>query len=576
MTPFSIYLIKPTRYDDEGYPLQWWRSITPSNSLACVEGIVRDAVDRRVLGDNVDIRIVSLDEIHNKIAPARIIRDIRAKGGKALIGFVGVQSNQFPRTMDLAAPFRAAGLPVLVGGFHVSGCLAMLKDMPPDLIAAQATGVSFFAGEAEDGRIDEVLHDAYAGALKPIYNHLKNTPNLAGAPIPLLSENEIAKNINHYASFDLGRGCPYECSFCTIINVQGRKSRFRTPDDLERIISENAARGVNRFLITDDNFARNKLWESFLDRLIALRQQGMNIRLSMQVDTLAYKLKGFIEKSHLAGADQVFIGLESINADSLEAVKKRQNRLEDYREMFLAWKKYHFVITCGYIVGFPTDTYESILRDMETIKREFPIDTIYLNYLTPLPGSEDHRKMHDAGVWMDPDMNKYDLNHRVTHHERMTDAEWEAAYREAHASFYSFEHMETVLRRMFALGSNKKHTTVHRLLAYREAVRLEGCAMLEAGYVRIRRRTQRRAGLPLENPLVFYPRNAWRLVATNIRIFRTYWRLRQTMLSIFKDPERKNYRDRAIIDDGDDSALINASRTTEYSNRRRNRAHAAE
>ncbi len=70
-----------------------------------------------------------------------------------------------------------------------------------------------------------------------------------------------------------GRGCPYQCSFCTIINVQGRKSRFRTADDLERIVRENYAQGIKRFFITDDNFARNTNWEALFDRIIELREK---------------------------------------------------------------------------------------------------------------------------------------------------------------------------------------------------------------------------------------------------------------------------------------------------------------
>jgi hypothetical protein len=93
---FHIYLIKPTRYDDEGYPLQWWRSIIPSNSLACLAGIVEDALGRGVLA-GLDVQLEVIDEIHSKVSPARIIRDFRQGGGRGFIGLVGVQTNQFPR-----------------------------------------------------------------------------------------------------------------------------------------------------------------------------------------------------------------------------------------------------------------------------------------------------------------------------------------------------------------------------------------------------------------------------------------------------------------------------------------------
>lgn len=161
---------------------------------------------------------------------------------------------------------------------------------------------------------------------------------------------------------------------------------------------------------------------------------------------------------------------------------------------------------CGYIIGFPNDTKASILHDMEVLKKELAVDLLYMNYLTPLPGSEDHRTMLNAGVWIDPDMNKYDLKHRVTHHPRMSDQEWEEAYREAHASFYSFDHMKTVIRRLVALRSNKRLTTAKLLTGYREMVMLEGAAKLEGGLFRIKNRRQRRSGLPLEKPFVFYPK----------------------------------------------------------------------
>ena len=571
---FQIWLIKPTRYDDDGYPLQWWRSIIPSNSLACLNGIVGDALARGVLGD-IEADVHSIDEIHDHVDPARIIRDIQRHGGRGFIGLVGVQTNQYPRALDLAREFRKAGLPVSIGGFHVSGCISMLKELPPELVEAQTLGIGLFAGESEDGRIDEVLQDALHGQMKPLYNHLKITPNLDGAPIPLMPANQVAKNLTRYSSFDLGRGCPFECSFCTIINVQGRKSRFRSADDLEAIVRANAAQGVDRFFLTDDNFARNRNWEIFCDRLIALKDQGFPVRLIIQVDTLAHEIPNFIDKCVAAGADQIFIGLENVNADSLEGAKKRQNRVEDYRAMFLAWKRHPIFITCGYIIGFPNDTYDSVQRDIAILKDELAVDTIYLNYLTPLPGSEDHRRLHDAGIWMDPDLTKYDLNHRVTHHPRMSDEEWERAYRDAHRSFYDWEHMERIVKRLIALRSNKRFTTINRLVAYREAVRLEGVAKLESGYIRIKRRRQRRSDLPVELFVTFYAKYLAHTVVALGGTLITYARLRLMLRRAMRDPKRFDYVDRAITPvEAGDLHLLSDTRSTIYADRRREKAAA--
>ena len=113
-----------------------------------------------------------------------------------------------------------------------------------------------------------MLQDAYRGQLQPLYNYMKDLPDLTNQPLPILAEQHIRRTAGAMTSVDLGRGCPFQCSFCTIINVQGRKSRYRTPDDLERIIRENYAQNIKRFFVTDDNFARNRNWEAFLDRLI--------------------------------------------------------------------------------------------------------------------------------------------------------------------------------------------------------------------------------------------------------------------------------------------------------------------
>src|SRR5215475_3454497 len=135
---FHFVIIKPTHYDDDGYPIQWFRSAIPSNTLACLNGLAQDARQRNVLGPAVELRLYTYDETNRRVRPDRIIRLIRKQGGKALIGLVGVQSNQFPRAVDLAQPFLSAGFPVCIGGFHVSGCIAMLQDLPQDIRDAQA------------------------------------------------------------------------------------------------------------------------------------------------------------------------------------------------------------------------------------------------------------------------------------------------------------------------------------------------------------------------------------------------------------------------------------------------------
>ncbi|MGH6769936.1 MAG: B12-binding domain-containing radical SAM protein [Xanthobacteraceae bacterium] len=540
-------MIKPTHYDDDGYPIQWFRSAIPSNTLACLNGLAEDVCRRSILGPNVEIRLHTYDETNRRVRPDRIIKEIRRAGGRALIGMVGVQSNQFPRAVDLARVFRTAGLPVCVGGFHVSGCLAMLPELPPDIREAQALGISLFAGEAEEGRLDQLIQDAWNGTLAPLYNYMNDLPALTGEPPPILPQKHVRRTAGRMSSIDLGRGCPYQCSFCTIINVQGRKSRFRTPDDLERIIRENHQQGINRFFITDDNFARNRDWELLVDRMIHLRETEFpKLGFTIQVDTLCHKIPNFIEKTTRAGVRRVFIGLENINPDNLIGAKKRQNKITEYREMLQKWRNHGSITYAGYILGFPGDTKESIVRDVEIIKRELPLDILEFFILTPLPGSEDHKVLTQKGAWMDPDMNRYDLNHCVSHHPKMSDSELMEAYHAAWDTFYAPDHIRTIVRRSAACPIGRPGTTLSTLIWFYLMIRFEGVHPLEGGAWRQKHRRDRRHGLPLENRFVFYGRLARDTVVKAWNYGTTFRRLNAIHREVMSAPDRYTYTDLAI------------------------------
>jgi hypothetical protein len=419
--------------------------------------------------------------------------------------------------------------------------------LPADIRDAQALGISFFAGEAEERRFDEVLQDAWNGTLKPLYNYMDKLPSLTGEPPPFLPRKHVRRTSGSLSSVDLGRGCPYQCSFCTIINVQGRKSRFRSADDLERIVRENHAQGIKRFFITDDNFARNRDWEVLFDRLIQLRQgEFPGLGFTIQVDTLCHKIPNFIEKAAQAGVRRVFIGLENINPDNLIAAKKRQNKITEYREMLQKWRDHGAITYAGYILGFPGDTKESIVRDIEIIKRELPLDILEFFFLTPLPGSEDHKVLSQKGVWMDPDMNKYDLNHRVSHHAKMPDEEWEAAYRAAWASFYTPDHVRTILRRSAACKLGRPGTTLTTILWFYLMIAFEGVHPLEGGAFRLKFRRDRRSSMKRENPLIFYPRYGCETIAKLWGYWRVYRQFKATLDEALAAPDRWTYSDLAI------------------------------
>lgn len=541
---FCLVMVKPSHYDDDGYVIQWLRSPIPSNSLAALYGLATDCAERRVLGDDVAIEIHAIDETNTRVHPDRLASMIE-EAGAGMVMLAGVQSNQFPRALDLAKPLRARDIQVGIGGFHVSGVLAMLNGADTDLDRARAMGVSLFAGEAE-GRLDDTLRDAYAGALKPLYNYMDDLPGIEGTPVPLMAVERAQRTAGGTTSFDAGRGCPYQCSFCTIINVQGRKSRRRSPDDIERIVRLNYAQGLRAFFITDDNFARNKDWEPILDRIIHLREvEKFNLSFIIQVDTLCHKLPNFVEKAARAGVKRVFIGLENINPDNLLGAKKRQNKITEYRTMLLAWKKAGVITYAGYILGFPGDTYDSIMHDIDVIKRELPVDLLEFFYLTPLPGSEDHLRLSKAGAWLDADLNKYDLNHICANHPKMSRADWDRAYKDAWQRYYTIGHVETILRRVASTKANASNA-LFLITWFMGSINIEHIHPLEGGFLRRRYRRDRRPGLPLEPAWSFYPKYAAEIAIKLVRWTALYVTLRRIYLRIKKDPQRYAYTDLAM------------------------------
>lgn len=539
-TRFQVVLIKPSHYDDDGYVIQWVKAWIPSNSLASLYGLARAARQTGAFGEGVEITIEAFDETNTLVPVAPIIRRLTARGTRGLVCLVGVQSNQFPRAMDLARRFRRAGLPVAIGGFHVSGSLAMLPQMPPELREALDLGVTLFAGEAE-GHFTELLRAAYEGRLEPLYNHLDQLPDLQGQSLPDLPPELARRYAPMPGTFDAGRGCPFLCSFCTIINVQGRKSRYRDPDDIERLLRANLAHGIRHYFITDDNFARNRNWEAIFDRIIALRRElGVKFNFTIQVDTLCHTLPGFVEKARAAGVSRVFLGLETVNADNLKAANKKQNKIANYRTMLLAWQRQRVTTYCGYILGFPGDTPESILADIETIQRELPLDILEFFCLTPLPGSVDHQQLVASGAPLDPDLNRYDLEHVCTTHPRMSAAEWQAVYAQAWDRYYSLAHLETLMRRAATFGRNPKRI-MEMALEFYGCFRFERVHPLQGGFVRRKVRTERRPGLPIERPWVFYPRRAREAWTTYTGLLAYAWRVWRLYQGVKADLERPGY-----------------------------------
>ncbi|MDR0310316.1 MAG: radical SAM protein [Acidobacteriota bacterium] len=502
-----VVIIKPSKYDDDGYVIRHFRGVLPSNTLACLSSLTQDVADRRFLGNDVEIEIELIDDTVQKIPYERIIRSQKLPRQRTIVALAGVQTNQFARAADLAKKFRAGGLQVLIGGFHVSGTLALSPKITPEIKELLDIGVTVVKGEVEDTWGD-ILRDADADALRPIYDFMDCKPDLTHKPIPMVSGKYLRKFIaSNFGTIDCSRGCPFSCSFCTIINVQGRKMRVRSAETMIDTLRKNYRnRKLCFYFFTDDNFARNTNWREIFHGLAKLREEEhIPIQFMMQVDTQSHKIPDFIPMAAKAGCSQVFIGMESINPQNLKAVGKHQNNAEDYKNLIAAWHDAKIITQAAYIFGFPFDTPESLREDVRRLQEELRVDLASFFMLTPIPGSQDHAEMAARGEEMHPDLNDYDSFHEAIRHPNFAPGELLAAYREAWKNFYSFSHMKEVLLR----ANPENYGDILRdFLWYKNSAMVEGGHPMLHGFFRLKDRVDRRTGYAVESRIGHFFRRA--------------------------------------------------------------------
>ena len=512
-----VVYILPSRYDDEGYPRRYWRGLLPSNTLCCLRDITRGVAERRTLGQHVQVTVDILDENVQRIPAERLARRCRRQGKRLVVGLAGVQSNMFARASDLALRFRELGAQVLVGGFHVSGVLKLFHEPTRELRRLLDAGVTLVQGEVDGpGAMAGILRDALADRLRPIYR-IEPPPALEHASLPVPDPAYQKRFMETMGTIDSSRGCPFNCSFCTIINVQGRKMRSRCAEQMLEHIERNCDRGFATYFFTDDNLSRSPVWEALFDGLAAIRARGKAIRFMMQVDTQAWRIPRFMEKAAAAGCYLVFVGMESVNPANLEAVGKKQNKVDQYADMVHAWHAAGILVHVGYIIGLPHDTPESVRRDVALLKDAMKVDEASFFMLTPLPGSRDHFDMVRNGTPLDADLNNYDSLHETFRHPNFKPGQWRQTYREAWQTFYNKENLVNILLRAPA----KQYWNIFWLSIWNRYCTVHDSHPMFMGFFRRRKRRDRRPGYPLESRWSYARRRA----ADTVQLIRAVGRL---------------------------------------------------
>jgi radical SAM superfamily enzyme YgiQ (UPF0313 family) len=307
-----------------------------------------------------------------------------------LVG-VSVLTPNARRGYEIAQEYRRRGVPVVLGGMHVTAC--------PDEAAREADAI--VVGEAED-TWPRLLRDFEAGRLQKIYRSSNDVP-LEGLPVPrrdLLRKREYI-TVN---TVQATRGCPFDCEFCSISALMGRKTRCRP---VEEVVEEVRGLDGRAFVLNDDNVAQeNTYFKTLFERLVPLRKTWVgNASWNVSRD------QEMMDLMARSGCTGVFVGFESLEAQPGVAKSiKSDSRTRLYREAVRRLHARGISVIGGFIFGFDSDD-ESIFPRTLAFAHESRIEAAQINVLVPYPGTPLRERLEREGRIVERDWNKHLTNH---------------------------------------------------------------------------------------------------------------------------------------------------------------------
>jgi len=326
-----------------------------------------------------------------------------------LVG-ISTMTSAAPRAYEIARQFRKRGVPVVLGGPHVSALPEEGLQHADAVVVGEAEGVW-------ERLIDDFIHGG-KDSLKKIYKN-DTLPDLSKIPFPrwdiLKKERYVVNKVLH-----LTRGCPYNCSFCSVTQLFGRKIRSRPVDKVVDFIKENIGKGLSGrfFVFLDDNIMGNRKYAKELFhaliplKIIWMSQSSINAAYDEELLDLAAK----------SGCKALFVGIETISEGALKEVGKTQNRVEFYEEAIKRFHRHGIFIHGAFIFGMD-DHDKSIFKTTVDFVNKVKLDGVQYSILTPLPGTRFHKQMEKEGRIIDRDWSNYDCGHVVFRPKKMTPAE---------------------------------------------------------------------------------------------------------------------------------------------------------
>lgn len=341
-----------------------------------------------------------------------------------LVG-ITVNVDSAPNAYKIASAYRKKGVPVILGGIHVSA--------NPAEAALYADAICI--GEAEH-LWDTILKDAVCGHLKKQY-YYDGVTDVSKTPVPCW---ELVKKSNYLYTNVMctSRGCPFKCEFCynSCKYVQGG---YRNRP-IDTILKEIELMGTKQVMFIDDNFIGN------IDRTKKLLSaiEPLNLTWHAAVSANIHKHPELLDQMERTGCRSLFIGFESINTNSLKSANKHQNKIEEYDELIESIHCRGIMINASMVFGLDHDS-PSVFDDTLNWLVKNKVETVTSHILTPYPGTQIYRRMDEAGRIFDKQWDHYNTAHVVFEPKYMTKEQLYDGYIDFYKRFYSFEN---IIKRM--------------------------------------------------------------------------------------------------------------------------------
>jgi len=297
-----------------------------------------------------------------------------------LVGVTAFTS-QAPRAYELAEMFRGWGVPVVMGGIHAT----MRQEEAQERVDAVVTG------EAESVW-RRVLEDAANGKLRPSYaggqEEMEETP---------LARHDLLPTGYQFGAIQTTRGCPLNCSFCSVSAFNGRKYRRRSIED---VIAEFKLIEEKHVLVVDDNLigTRRDHIARAKDLFRAMIEADLGKKWICQATINMADDDELLRLARRAGCVGVFIGFETTTNEGLVEVHKKYNiqKGRDFRASVRRIQRHNISVAGSFIMGLDVDR-AGIGRQIAATASQYGVDVLNVLFLTPLPGTELWTKMEEEG-----------------------------------------------------------------------------------------------------------------------------------------------------------------------------------